>query len=168
MALAAKGAALLVGRWAGVYRAEAGGGLVWSALVIALPFTFLPSIAEDMLTRGYLYEVAGRRWAPWVFVAVSSVAYVLNHVYRWEEWALLFVFGCAYGAGLVRSGTLWGAVGLHWGWNFANVLYEQAAPVAVVSVGGGRAISAGAHAAMLLFVWWWWTGRDAFSSAPPK
>ena len=153
MAMGAKGLALLVGSWAGVYRVEAGGGLALGALLVGVPYTFLPSIAEDILTRGYLF---GQAWRPWVFVVVSSVVYVLNHVYRLDEWWMLFAFGCAYGAGVARAGTLWGAVGLHWGWNFANVFYGQVLPVEAISVVGGRAISAGAHLAMLVVVWRWW------------
>jgi hypothetical protein len=35
---------------------------------------------------------------------------------------MLFAFGVAYAVVLPATGSLWAAIGLHWGWNLANAL----------------------------------------------
>jgi hypothetical protein len=77
---------------------------------------------------------------------------VLNHVYRLErgplEWAMLFCFGLAYATALWHSGSLWAAVGLHWGWNLANGLLA----VDTLDPRRGAVFSAVTHLAILLVV----------------
>ncbi|NID16986.1 CPBP family intramembrane glutamic endopeptidase [Luteibacter yeojuensis] len=124
-----------------------------SSIPWALVATFVPSIAEDILTRGFLYRALRVRWVPWVFVLSSSVLYVLNHIYRLSagpaEWIMLFCFGLAYATAVVRTGSLWLAVGLHWGWNLANVLVGDILPYQVVSPVWSSLLSAGAHLVVL-------------------
>jgi uncharacterized protein len=124
-----------------------------SSIPWALVATFVPSIAEDILTRGFLYRTLRVRWVPWVFVLSSGVLYVLNHIYRLgagpAEWAMLFCFGLAYATAVVRTGSLWLAVGLHWGWNLANVLIGDILPYQVVSPMWSSLLSAGAHLVVL-------------------
>ncbi|NII56528.1 type II CAAX endopeptidase family protein [Luteibacter sp. SG786] len=124
-----------------------------SSIPWALVATFVPSLAEDILTRGFLYRAIRVRWLPWTFVLASSVVYLLNHVYRLgagpAEWAMLFCFGLAYAAAVVRTGSLWLAVGLHWGWNLANVLIDDILPYQVVSATWSALLSAAAHLMVL-------------------
>lgn len=146
----------------GVYTADAPlSASVFSVLLAALPLlllsTFVASLAEDILTRGFWYRAAGLRWRSGVvFVLVSSAIYVLNHIYRLGngplEWLLLFCFGLAYAAALWRSGSLWGAVGLHWGWNLGNGLLGAVMPVSVTDAHAAAGLSVGAHLLMLLLV----------------
>jgi membrane protease YdiL (CAAX protease family) len=79
--------------------------------------------------------------------------YVLNHTYRLKngpaEWAMLFCFGLACAAALYYSRSLWPAVGLHWGWNFAGKLGDSVAGVDLVQPMLGPALSALAHLALL-------------------
>lgn len=136
LAIAAKAAALAVGLRLGAYTvADSGFGLPAGsglALVIAgaAAVTFIPSIAEDILTRGFWWRQSNPAWRGVGFVFGSSLIYVLNHVYRLADgpgvWVMLFCFGTAYAAALARSGSLWAAVGLHWGWNFANTVLDAA------------------------------------------
>lgn len=157
LALLGKALAVGVGLRLGVY-ASATGGLDWTglsgkALAMLLLGTFVPSLAEDILTRGFWYRAAGIRWRHgWTFVAFCSALYVFNHIYRLErgplEWAMLFCFGLAYAAALWRSGSLWAAVGLHWGWNLANGLLA----VDTLDPRLGALLSASAHLAILLIV----------------
>lgn len=124
-----------------------------SSIPWALVATFVPSIAEDILTRGFLYRAARIRWVPWIFVLASSAFYVLNHVYRLgtgpSEWVMLFCFGLAYATAVVRTGSLWMAVGLHWGWNLANVLIGDILPYQVLSQAWSPFLSAAAHLVIL-------------------
>lgn len=128
-----------------------------AALPLLLLSTFVASLAEDILTRGFWYRAAGLRWRSGVvFVLASSAIYVLNHIYRLgngpQEWLLLFCFGLAYAAALWRSGSLWGAVGLHWGWNLGNGLLAVVMPVSATNAHAAAGLSIGAHLLMLLLV----------------
>ena len=157
LAMAGKVLAVAVGLRLGVY-ASSSGEVAWNGfsagpLALALVATFVPSLAEDILTRGFWYRAAGVRWRHGaVFVAFSSAMYVLNHIYRLErgplEWAMLLCFGLAYATALWRSGSLWAAVGLHWGWNLANGLLA----VETLDPRRGAALSAMAHLIILLIV----------------
>lgn len=163
-ALLVKAAAVVLGLRLAIY-ASAGapapqqgvGGWVIFFCGSAL-YTFVPSLAEDLLTRGYLYRAAalGERLSGSSFVLLSSALYVVNHVYRLAlgplEWGMLFFFGLAYAVALWRSGTLWAAVGLHWGWNLANALLEGIHPYVIVHAQAGRILSAAAHLVLLAAV----------------
>lgn len=157
LATLAKTLAVAIGLHLGVYR-SAGGELAWTPWSIAtlgllLAGTFVPSLAEDILTRGFWYRAAGIRWRRgWIFVICSSVLYVVNHLYRLAlgpyEWLMLFCYGTAYATALWRSGSLWAALGLHWGWNLANGLLAYD----TLDVRGGQLLSAVAHLGLLLIV----------------
>lgn len=129
LALLAKLGALWSGTRLGLY-AHVSGTLDWRELALAiawtLPFTFVPSVAEDILTRGFWARVPEGSWTAWRFVLFTSALYVLNHLYRLgngpTEWLMLFCFGLAYGTAFWRTGSLWAAVGLHWGWNFSGTI----------------------------------------------
>jgi len=127
-----------------------------SALPMLLLSTFVPSLAEDILTRGYPYRAAGLTWRNGIgFVIASTALYVLNHLYRLHlgpgEWLLLSSYGLTYATALWRSGTLWAAVGLHWGWNLGNgmadVFWPDAQPLAMAPW-----LSIGAHVLMFALV----------------
>lgn len=115
----AKAIALVAGAWLGVYAIgwkPISSGQMPAVLVGALALTFVPSIAEDLLTRGLWY----RRVAIGLpYILLTATVYLLNHIFRLAlgplEWFRLFTFGLAYAAGIERTHTLWGAVGLHWG-----------------------------------------------------
>lgn len=165
-AVCAKLAAVAVGLQFGLY--EGGDAMVTSigglstALSVALPMTFLPSIAEDMVTRGYLFRARDggrqrRAWGTWPFVGVSAAVYTLNHIFRLRfgpsEWLMLFVFGSVYAFALVRTGSLWPAVALHWGWNYANAAVDAVWAIGTEVPGWTRLLSSAAHVALFGVVW---------------
>lgn len=160
LALAAKAAALLIGAVIGVYSivppaALPGVGAAVTATAILLVSTFVPSIAEDMLTRGFFLSAADRGFSAIGFVVLTSLVFTANHIYRydagWSEQARLFVEGLAYAAAAWRWRTLWAAVALHWGYNFAGLLFD---PV-VDAVGGvepGRWLTTAVHLVLLAII----------------
>ena len=156
----AKLSALSIGVALGVYRIAPelalppfGSSIVIIALAVVS--TFVPSLAEDIITRGFWWRVPGQRLRGAAFVFVTSAIYVLNHIYRLgngpSEWLMLFCFGIAYAVAVVRSGSLWAAVGVHWGWNLSNALLENFATVDALSESSAM-ISAGAHLGMALVI----------------
>jgi membrane protease YdiL (CAAX protease family) len=154
MALLGKFIAIAIGLGSGIYALEMRGvALSAAAIAMALLVTFVPSIAEDLLTRGLWFRHGPlRALGGGGFVALSTVVYVLNHVYRLADgplaWLMLACFGAAYAFALVRSGTLWAAVGLHWGWNAANALVDIFVEVNVLRAGAALLLSAAAHLAL--------------------
>jgi hypothetical protein len=159
LALLLKYVAVCLGLGLGVYTArapETAAAAVMSfvsTLPLALVVTFVPSLAEDLLTRGFLYRATRIAWTPWVFVVVSAVVYLMNHAYRLgtepATWVMLFCFGLAYATAVVRTGNLWLAVGLHWGWNLANQLIDTVLPYDIATPAWSPLLSAGAHVVML-------------------
>ena len=162
LALSAKAMALWIGVRAGIYVAAPGvapqaGAALAAGLPMLLLSTFIPSIAEDILARGFWYRGAGIAWRRGVaFVALSSAAYVANHVFRLDlgapEWTMLACFGIAYATALWRTGTLWAAVGLHWGWNLGNHLGDALVPLDVAAPVAAPLLSAAVHLALAAIV----------------
>ncbi|UKJ09300.1 type II CAAX prenyl endopeptidase Rce1 family protein [Solitalea lacus] len=99
-------------------------GFFLKSLPLTLFMTFFPSIAEDILTRGYLYGHL-KSLKPIVWILLSSALYVLNHIWRLNEdisvLSYLFLLGLVLGFCVVIKKSLWLALGIHWG---ANIAYE--------------------------------------------
>jgi uncharacterized protein len=158
LAVTAKVCALAAGSALGVYHVAGAGADAAAWLLAALavvPETFFPSIAEDIVTRGFVMRAFPSLRARWLFIPVSALIFVLNHIYRLAsgpaEWAMLFAFGLAYAAALWYSGSLWAALGLHWGWNYAGKLADRLASVDAL-VNNSWLLSASTHLVLLAVV----------------
>lgn len=151
-------ASRFLGTAMGIYSAPGGVVVAASAGVIAFAVvsTFVPSVAEDILTRGFLLRTLPVRLTSVSYVVLSALLYTGNHVWRFDwgitEQVRLFCLGLAYGAAAWRWRNLWGAVALHWGWNVTNVLVEQLMPTDTLSIDSARYLSAAANLAMLAIV----------------
>jgi membrane protease YdiL (CAAX protease family) len=125
-------------------------------LALALLTTFVPSVAEDILTRGFLLRTVPVRLGAIVYVVASAALYTANHLWRFDwgmsEQARLFCLGLAYGAAAWRWRSLWGAVALHWGWNLADVLTGPLVTVDGGSIEASRLLSGGVHLVLLAIV----------------
>jgi membrane protease YdiL (CAAX protease family) len=164
LACACKLAALAVGTELGVY------AIRWTGITAAGPFllvlawqafqTFIPSVSEDILTRGLVRRAFPGIGARWLFVPLAAAIFVLNHIYRLHkgpvEWLMLFVFGLAYAAALYRTGSLWAAAGVHWGWNLTNAIADQVADITVLRLDAAPYLSISAHLLMLAGVLLLW------------
>jgi membrane protease YdiL (CAAX protease family) len=159
--LAVRAGALQLGVAAGVYRWEtphpAAAGAMALLVAGAALTTFIPSLAEDILTRGFLWRAAGWRWSAAAFAPVSAVVFLLNHVYRiadgWRPDLMILCMGLACASALARTGSLWAAVALHWGWNLSNALLDIVAPSVVTDAARAPLYSAAAWMAVLAAVW---------------
>ncbi|MFT3747106.1 MAG: CPBP family intramembrane metalloprotease [Agriterribacter sp.] len=93
-------------------------------LPLMLVMTAFPSIAEDILTRGYLYGHF-KQMQPLLWVLFSSTVYVLNHIWRLNDGAAvlvyLFMLGLCLATCVITDKSLWLAFGVHWG---ANIAFE--------------------------------------------
>lgn len=143
------------------------GGLTAALFAIALISTFVPSLAEDALTRGIpLFALRWRRLAAPALIAFSAALYTANHLWRFDwgvaEQVRLFAMGLAFAAAALRMKSLWPAVGLHWGGNFAASLAAPLVDISPVDVAADRLFSAFLYLLVaLLFVPWRDGGREA-------
>ena len=164
LAAIAKLGSLVVGSAGGIYAGLMVASPVTAPAVAMLVLsTFVPSVAEDILTRGFLLGAMPVRLNLWSFTLLSAVLYTANHIWRidWgiSEQVRLFCVGVAYGAAAWRWRSLWGAVALHWGWNLSSVFVDQAIPLDTADAVAGRMISAGAHLVLLAIVLAWVPSR---------
>jgi len=159
LAMLAKLAAEAIALWLGIETFAAPVALPLSAVALLLVTTFIPSLAEDILTRGFLLRLAPKPLGFWGYTLASALLYTANHLWRLDwgatEQLRLFCLGLAYGAAAWRFRSLWAAVGLHWGWNLANALLSQAWPGPVEDVTGARLVSAAVHLAIFAILAGW-------------
>lgn len=154
VAIGAKLASLALGIELGIYVSSVNTSpLTLFVMPVVLLSSFIPSVTEDILTRGFLLRTIPVRLGFWAYVLASASLYTANHIWRLDwgvtEQLRLFCLGLAYAAAAWRWRTLWAAVALHWGWNFANVLAGVVLPAEIVDIVGTRLVAAGVH--LLLF-----------------
>ena len=164
LAILAKFAAEAVTLGLGIERLVPMEALPLSALGLLALTTFIPSLAEDILTRGFLLHVTPKPLGFWAYVLASALLYTANHMWRFD-WGLteqlrLFCLGLAYAAAAYRFRSLWAAVGLHWGWNFAGSALSQAWPGPVDDVAAGRLASAAVHLVIFAVIVGWVRNRN--------
>lgn len=83
------------------------------------------ALGEELFVRGPFLQFLARALGPAAAVAATSVAFALLHGANpgvtWIAQANTALFGALFGIAVLRRGSLWLAVGLHWGWNLAQV-----------------------------------------------
>jgi membrane protease YdiL (CAAX protease family) len=98
---------------------------IFNQLPMILLITAIPSIAEDILTRGYLYAHL-KFMKPIAWILLSSVIYVFNHIWRLNDGpavlTYLFILGIILAFAVWITKSLWLAFGIHWG---ANIAFES-------------------------------------------
>lgn len=91
----------------------------WTALVL-----MGPAAAEELLFRGYPMRVLADRWGTVAALALTTAAFSLLHGANPHVGGLALVniglAGLLLGMILLVTGSLWWAIGLHAGWNFAT------------------------------------------------
>ena len=103
--------------------------IIIQTLVFAIG-TLLPSLAEDILTRGYLFAHWKNRKSNLLFVFISALLFTLNHIFRLthvDVMIYIFILSIVLAWCLIYTGSLWLTLGIHWGTNiayqfFANVI----------------------------------------------
>lgn len=92
--------------------------------------TLLPSLAEDILTRGYIMAYWPGKWNVNLLILFSAGVYVLNHIFRLNKpdvMLYLFVLGFVLMWAFVATRSLWLTLGIHWGSNTAYQFFANAA-----------------------------------------
>jgi len=80
------------------------------------------AVGEEMLFRGYGFQVLVKAIGPFATILPTAVLFGLGHSYNisFNGLALLntILWGVVLGYAFVRSGDLWLPIGLHFGWNW--------------------------------------------------
>lgn len=93
-------------------------------IVSSLPFAFgvfFSSFSEDILTRGIAYSVFnGSMKTRWI-ILLSSLIYLLNHIYRMgdglESLLYIFLLGIVFIIPVIFTKNLWLTGSMHWAGN---------------------------------------------------
>lgn len=81
--------------------------------------------AEEVAIRGLVLQFLARAVGPWTAVVTTSIVFALLHGANPEVTHLAQIntalFGVVFGIAVLRRRSLWLAIGLHFGWNAAQV-----------------------------------------------
>jgi uncharacterized protein len=97
--------------------------LRWPSLLFVSILLLFGAVGEEMLFRGYGFQVLVRGIGPFATVLPVAVLFGLAHSQNLNFGPLaLFntiLWGAVLGYAYLRSGDLWLPIGLHFGWNWA-------------------------------------------------
>jgi membrane protease YdiL (CAAX protease family) len=109
------------------FRAVPGAEPHWRTLLFVMVILLFGAIGEEMLFRGYAFQVMIALFGPFATILPVSVLFGLAHASNLGITALglvnTMIWGVLLGYSFVRSGDLWLPIGLHLGWNWALPLF---------------------------------------------
>ncbi|WP_040789441.1 CPBP family intramembrane glutamic endopeptidase [Nocardia paucivorans] len=108
----------------GVYRINGWGSASGALAVVGSMCTV--AVAEEVFFRGIVFRLLQGRWGATVALVVSALIFGLVHLINpdaslWGAIAIAVEAGLLLGAVYLATGSLWAAIGLHFGWNVATV-----------------------------------------------
>ena len=90
-------------------------------LILIMPFWFIQSGTEELLTRGWLFPVVSKHTRIWIGTAVSSLLFAILHLQNpsinWISLLNIALFGllaCLY---VLKTDNIWGISAIHAAWN---------------------------------------------------
>lgn len=85
------------------------------------------AVGEEMLFRGYAFQLLVRSIGPFATILPTSVLFGLAHLRNENSTALgilnTMLWGVLFGYAYLRTGALWLPIGLHFGWNVTLPLF---------------------------------------------
>jgi uncharacterized protein len=105
------------------YAAASGSAGAWLAVVLSqLALFMVAAFAEEVLFRGYAFQILARAAGPAVATVASSILFALAHGANPEVGAFalvnIFLAGVLLAVAYLRTLSLWFATALHVGWNW--------------------------------------------------
>jgi hypothetical protein len=111
----------------GVAHLEFTGPFDWSGMAFTTVFLAVGAMGEELLCRGYAFQILMSRLGPAATVLPTGLLFGLLHAPNphatWFSIANTAGFGMLFGYAYVRSRDLWLPMGLHFGWNLALPLF---------------------------------------------
>ena len=99
----------------------------YGAVVLTAACVAASSAGEELLFRGYGFQILVASWGPWP--TILSAGLFFGWMHHWNPGATLpsvvntAGFGILFGYAFLRSRDLWLPIGLHIGWNFTLPLF---------------------------------------------
>ena len=94
----------------------------WGSLIFLSIVLLFGAVGEEMLFRGYGFQVLVRAMGPFATILPVAVLFGLAHSANFAFSVLALVnttlWGVVLGYAFIRSGDLWLPIGLHFGWNW--------------------------------------------------
>jgi CAAX protease family protein len=94
----------------------------WPSLLFVSLVLLFGAVGEEMLFRGYLFQVLVKAIGPFATMLPMAVLFGLAHSANPNFTLLAFVntvlWGIVLGYSFILSGDLWLPIGLHFGWNW--------------------------------------------------
>ena len=91
------------------------------SFILIIPFWFLQSGTEELLTRGWLFPVVSKHTRLWIGTVVSSLLFAVLHLQNpsinWISLLNIGLFGllaCLY---VLKTDNIWGVSAIHAAWN---------------------------------------------------
>ncbi len=101
----------------------------WGSLMLVTVVLLFGAVGEEMLFRGYGFQILMNALGPYATILPVSVLFGLAHTQNQNVGALGIVntilWGVLLGYAFLRSGDLWLPIGLHFGWNWTLPLLGQ-------------------------------------------
>jgi len=95
----------------------------WPTLVFVSVVLLFGAAGEEMLFRGYAFQVLVKAVGPFATILPTAVVFGLAHSANLNFSGLALgntiLWGAVLGYAFLRSGDLWLPIGLHFGWNWA-------------------------------------------------
>jgi len=111
----------------GVAHLQFTGPFSWSGMAFTTIFLMVGATGEELLCRGYAFQVLMSRLGPFATVVPMGALFGLLHAGNphatWFGIANTAGFGMLFGYAYVRSRDMWLPIGLHFGWNFTLPLF---------------------------------------------
>lgn len=119
----------------------------WNALLPAAAFFLVGALVEELLFRGVLFRLIEKMTGTWIALALSALLFGATHIANphatiFSSLAIALEAGVLLAFAYVLTGSLWFAIGIHWGWN----LFEG--PIFGTQVSGGDFTATVMHAKM--------------------
>jgi membrane protease YdiL (CAAX protease family) len=99
----------------------------WSSLAFYLFLILLAAGGEEMIFRGYAFQILIEKIGPYATILPVGVVFGLLHASNPNATALAIfntiLWGVILGYAFIRSGDLWLPIGLHFGWNAVLPLF---------------------------------------------
>ena len=101
--------------------------LHWPSLLFVSLILLFGAVGEEMLFRGYAFQILVRAIGPFATILPMAVLFGLTHSpnlnFTWLALVNTFLWGVLLGYAFIRSGDLWLPIGLHFGWNFTMPIF---------------------------------------------
>ncbi|MDQ6759910.1 MAG: CPBP family intramembrane metalloprotease [Acidobacteriota bacterium] len=101
----------------------------WGSLMLVTVVLLFGAVGEEMLFRGYGFQILMNALGPYATILPVSVLFGLAHTQNQNVGALgilnTILWGVLLGYAFLRSGDLWLPIGLHFGWNWTLPLLGQ-------------------------------------------